>query len=238
MSPETRAFLERVRDAEDPSAEDEQRVLAAVRASVAAGAVVGVAGAGSSKLFKLLAAWGVPGLKTGPVVLCVLAAAGAAELPVASERSEPSSLSVPMRKALPRRATAVRDALALAPAATPEPVLEVALPRRAAPAPRATQTLPGLPPPAGPPSLRRELLLLADVQRLLKQGDAGAALQRLDAHDTADRELAAERHAARVLALCAAGRTEEARRAADDFLVEHPASLQRDAVRRSCAGRR
>ncbi len=238
MSPETRALLERVRDAEDPSAEDEERVLAAVRASVAAGALAGVATAGSSKLFKLMATWGLPGLKTGPVVLCVLAAAGAAELPVASERSEPSSVVAPLRAALPRGATAAREAVVPAPTAAPAPVLEIAAAPRAARPTRATQTPPSVAEASSAPSLRRELLLLSDVQRLLKEGDAGAALQRLDQHTTVDRELAAERRAARILALCAAGRTEEARQGAAELLREHPTSLQRDAVSRSCAGKR
>jgi hypothetical protein len=86
--------------------------------------------------------------------------------------------------------------------------------------------------------LRHELRLLSDVQRLLQEGDPSAALQRLDAHETRDRELAVERRTARILALCAAGRNDEARQAATDFLNEHPASLQRAAILRSCAGER
>lgn len=238
MTPETRAFLERVRDAEDPSAADQQRVLAAVRATVAAGALAGVAGAGTSKLFKLLAAWSVPGLKTGPIVLCLLAAAGAAEVPLAPQRSV-SNAVVALAKASPRRLPAAPASAALPalpPAAAPAP--EPGRARRS-PLPRsASRPVASAPLVPGPPSLRRELLFLSDVQSLLKDGDAGAALERLEAHRTPDRELLAERQAARILALCAAGRSGEARQAAAAFLDEHPTSLQHAAIARSCAGHR
>src|SRR5688500_2206099 len=42
MSPETRAFLDRLRHAEDPTAEDQRRVLSGVRAAIVAGAAAGV----------------------------------------------------------------------------------------------------------------------------------------------------------------------------------------------------
>jgi hypothetical protein len=86
------------------------------------------------------------------------------------------------------------------------------------------------------PSVREELALLAEVQAALRRGDGASALRRLDAHVTTDRQLAAERSAARVLALCALGRVQEARRAAAVFVREHPGSVQRDAVERACAG--
>ena len=87
-----------------------------------------------------------------------------------------------------------------------------------------------------PDTLRGEIELLEDVRSALERGDGGRALQRLDAHVTGDRQLLAERRAARILALCQLGRIDEARRDAASLLRDEPASLQRAAVERSCAG--
>ena len=84
--------------------------------------------------------------------------------------------------------------------------------------------------------MREEIALLADVQAALERGDGAKALTRLDGHVTTDRQLLAERSAARILALCLLGRDTEARRAALVFMHAHPASVQRTAVERSCAG--
>lgn len=73
------------------------------------------------------------------------------------------------------------------------------------------------------------------MQAALARGDGAAALRQLDQHVTNDRRLLAERRAARVLALCSLGRTSEAVQAMEVFLREHPASVQRSAVERSCA---
>jgi hypothetical protein len=89
--------------------------------------------------------------------------------------------------------------------------------------------------PARVPSLRAELELLGQVRAALDRGDGAAALQALDAHQTRDRVLLAERRAARILALCSLGRVDEARRAAVEFEAAHPRSVQRDVIARSCA---
>jgi hypothetical protein len=68
MSPETRAFLDGVRHADDPTPEDERRVLSAVVAAVATGALVGGA-VGASKATKLSAFFGISGLKLGGVLV-------------------------------------------------------------------------------------------------------------------------------------------------------------------------
>jgi outer membrane protein assembly factor BamD (BamD/ComL family) len=97
-------------------------------------------------------------------------------------------------------------------------------------------------PPAQPAassagSFPEELTALRDAQRALKRGDGAEALAQLDAlagrHP--DGVLQEERLAARVLGLCAAGRTAEARDAGRRFVAEHPGSVQIDRVRASCA---
>jgi hypothetical protein len=67
-------------------------------------------------------------------------------------------------------------------------------------------------------------------------GDAAAALARLEELGTRhpDGVLREERMAARVAALCAAGRTDEAQREAQRFLAETPRSIHTAKVAASC----
>jgi hypothetical protein len=82
-----------------------------------------------------------------------------------------------------------------------------------------------------------EASLLRAANGALARGDSSAALARLDEHAARfpHGALSAERQAARVFALCAAGRTAEARGAARAFLAAHPRSPLAAQVRRSCA---
>jgi hypothetical protein len=73
------------------------------------------------------------------------------------------------------------------------------------------------------------------VQSALERGDGAEALRRLDGHASSDRQLVAERRAARIAALCLLGRTPEARAVATLFFQENAGSAQRTAVERSCA---
>jgi hypothetical protein len=223
VSPETQAFLDQVRDAEDPSPEVEQRVLLALNAAVAAGAL----GAGAwsvSKVVKLLASGGSAGWKLGTLGLCLLAATSAIVWP-REEVQRPRPLPVVQAPAR------VEPDAAPAPAVAP---LQTALepPKmRAVPARASAAT------PARPPSLRDELSLLSRVQTALQRGEGSEALRLLDEHRTSDSQLYAERAAARVFALCAAGEVEAARSAAAAFARAHPDSLQISAVARACAGK-
>ena len=85
-------------------------------------------------------------------------------------------------------------------------------------------------------SIRAERALLATAHAALRDGDAGAALAILDTH--ADRfprgALAEERTAARVRALCAAGRRTDAAAIRDHFLKRWPRSVHADRVRGDC----
>ena len=225
MSPETLAFLDGVRRADDPTPDDERRVLGAVHGAVAAGLVVGGA-AGASKATKISALFGASGLKLFGVFVGIgafwwiggwvfprheaaplFAIASAGHRP--SEPAPPSSISQPL------------------PSALGEPEKPPARPRTSD---EARSRAPG------PASLREEIALLAEVQAALAGGDGATALARLDGHVTADRQLLTERRAARILALCSLGREDEARHAAAEFLRTEPASVQRGVVERSCAG--
>ncbi len=85
-------------------------------------------------------------------------------------------------------------------------------------------------------TLAAEVQALRDAHRALKDGDAVRALALLDAapSDQTRGGLSAEREAARIVALCAAGRIADARRHADVSLARHPSSPLSGRVRRSC----
>jgi hypothetical protein len=230
MSPETRVFLDGVRDAEDPSAEDQRRVLSGVRAALAAGAA-GAAGTtvsnASAAGAKAQLPWSlVGGLRLAGVMAGVAAVGWAAGiLPLSSDTSKaPDTAATP--PARPPSAPELQHPVTSAsPPPTPTSVVS-SEPRK-----RATRGK-----PLQVASLREEIELLAEVTRALDRGDGAAALARLDGHVSADRQLLAERQAARIKALCLLGRGREARVAAVDFLRAHPTSVQREGIERSCAG--
>jgi hypothetical protein len=147
-------------------------------------------------------------------------------------------------------------ALALSRRPAPEPPPVTAAPTEvvtAAPSPPAPVTPPPvlLAPPAAvvapAPTPRRpvvnaedpmlaELRAVQTAQRALARRDGVTALRTLAALDRAQPQgnLREERDALRVLALCAAGRADEARAAADVFLSRHPGSPQATRVRGAC----
>jgi RNA polymerase sigma-70 factor (ECF subfamily) len=108
---------------------------------------------------------------------------------------------------------------------------------------RAFHSLPGkdgVPPGAaspGPWTLGAEAGLLARADAALKGGDAPRALELLDEYASSfpSGVLVEERDAERVVVLCALGRRDEARTAADAFLRDHPRSPLAARVRGSCA---
>jgi hypothetical protein len=228
MSPETRAFLAGVRHAEDPTPRDERRVLASVSAALAAGSITG-ASIAASKATKLFGIFGLSGAKLGGALLCAGAAVFVASLvPPRRGPAEPTNVEVPPLRAITTTSraddAAVKNERA-APPVSAAPVPESSSSSTRTEARRAT-------------SLRREIELLAEVRAALERGHAGEALRRLDEHVTADRQFAAERSAARILALCSLARVSDAREAAVAFFRNHPGSVQARAVERSCAGER
>ncbi|HEY6727154.1 MAG TPA: hypothetical protein VI197_24135 [Polyangiaceae bacterium] len=230
MSTETEAFLESVRGAEDPTPADERRVLTRVQTVVAAGAVLGTAAA-TSKWSRLWTWSAGAGFKSGAAVVVVVAAAagGVATLTGAfTPRAAPVQV----------RGGAVTQ---LAPVARPAPL---AKPERITEPVPLTPPVPVAPPTAAPKpksgpvasSLREELAVLAGAQAALRRGDGAEALRVLEGGSKRSPQLAAERATLRILALCAVGRSGEARRLAAALDRVDPGSLQRDVISRSCAG--
>jgi len=137
-----------------------------------------------------------------------------------------------------------------APAESARVPVEVAEPAAAPEHPHSPPTMPPVaakasasereraaPVPPSRSTLADETALLRDAQSALQGGDPKASLERLDVHAARfpNGVLREERMAQRVLALCAAGRLDEARAEADRFLSEAPSSIQAERVRGSCA---
>lgn len=226
MNPETRAFLDGVRQADDPTPEDERRVLGAVYSAVAAGTLLGGA-VGASKATKVSAFFGITGVKLGGVLVGLGALAWT--LAWVAPAPEPTTLRAPSPAPLAHGSSEPSPPASVS---SPSPS---ALEEREKPPARRASGEPRRREPS-PASLREEIALLADVKAALARGDGTTALRRLDGHVTTDRQLLAERRAARIFALCAVGRVDEARLAAREFLRNDPTSVQRAAVERSCAG--
>jgi hypothetical protein len=86
--------------------------------------------------------------------------------------------------------------------------------------------------------LSREARALSGVQRAVRDGRSSEALALLDQQDRdfPEGELRQERVAARVVALCAAGRASQARALAASFLAQAPRSPLAERMRTVCAG--
>ena len=131
------------------------------------------------------------------------------------------------------------------PAAAPAPAPHPAASSRAVPAPEAAALAPAVEAPAPParqlkpPSglrLEEEAALLAEVQGALRSGQANAALAKLEGYDRRfpTGMLRAEADAARVFALCSAGRVEKARASATRFVQRYPSSPAAARVQAAC----
>jgi hypothetical protein len=243
MNPETRAFLDAVRTAEDPSSDDERRVLSAVRATLVTSAALGT-GISVAKASTPSAGSAAAGIKLGGLVLGLGAAALVVGAVVAVGRPGPreaTGSAMPSARAHAPGVACVSPPPRPAPGAHSDAIPGIRTLPAARPSasvmqsgrPRAEVSASAAPPT--PSSLREEIALLTEVQAALERRDGATALGRLDQHQTLDRRLLAERRAARILALCLLGRRQEAEQAALAFVREHPTSVQRTAVERSCA---
>jgi outer membrane protein assembly factor BamD (BamD/ComL family) len=81
-----------------------------------------------------------------------------------------------------------------------------------------------------------EMALLGEAQAAIQRGDFAAALSKLDEHTRSfpTGALGEEAAAARVVALCGAGRTDEAESLAKSFLARHPSSPLAPRVKNAC----
>ena len=157
--------------------------------------------------------------------------------PAVARSLEPAPPSEPVLAPAPPAEPAP---IAIAEAAAPRVVVRPAAHVRSAPAPVAAETavepVPAELVAAAPSTLAEEVRLLSSAQRALNEGDPTTALARLAEHGRRfpSGTMAEERDAARALALCRAGRREEAQAAAARFLADRPTSPLAARVRASC----
>ncbi|HKP58151.1 MAG TPA: hypothetical protein VJV78_15570 [Polyangiales bacterium] len=106
--------------------------------------------------------------------------------------------------------------------------------------PPRPETPPEPPPSATGSSLSEEARLIAQAERARNSGNPGRALALLEEHARtyAQGALAQERDAARVLVLCALGRTRDARESRKLFLRDWANSTLAARVRSACKGSR
>ena len=255
LSPDARAFLDEVRDAEDPTREDEERVKRALDAAFAAGGSsggerhtaggdgsglpgAGPGNAGAAVAKASVVAWGTP--------LTVIALCAAAVFTSADGDRSGQHTAVSTRADAPHGApgAAREPAIARDPPSDERASASLAAPpdagarrparsasARGAASPRRASAAR----PAASGGLGRELALLQRAQAALRRGDGAEALRELEAFPDSGGQLLSERRAARVLALCSLGRAAEAQALAAEIVRADPASMQRAALERSCA---
>ncbi len=220
MSADLQRLIDGARGGDDPTPADRERVRASLVAGLAAGG--GAAGAGS----KL----GLLG-RAGLVALVGALLAGGAWWFASTSGGDGHS----SRPAVSRTSDPVLEPAA-EPEPAPEPGAQLSAPAADA-APRITAS--ERPRPRAPrdaAQLAEEARLLREAETARRAGELERASQKLDEHRRRFPRgvLASERDAARVLLLCDAGRTAEARKLAASFLRRHPRSPLADRVRSAC----
>jgi hypothetical protein len=223
MDPAARELLDRARHAHDATDSDRARVRRklALRVAGTAAAGGGLAKAsvlGSSALMKVMV----------PVALALVIGGYIVHQRTSPRALPPPSFPVPIT---------VPTTEQVAPLPTVAPTtIETEAPPPIVPTVAIHAAKP--PPPVATASdLEAETKLLADAQGAIQRSDFGAALAKLDEHAKAfpSGALAEERDAARVVALCGAGRTVDAQTLAKSFLAHHPRSPLAPRVKSSCA---
>jgi len=231
MDPFARELLDRSRHAHEPTEEDRVRVRAKLAARIGAGVLV--AGGTAKTLGSGWWSWFVKASLPFVLVVGVAAymllrshAGGSGPKVVSTEVPAADSVATPAETVAETPAPSASE-----PASTPQD----SAPPVAAPPPVASSHSPRARPSASP-DLEAEVALLASAQSAIQRGDYATALGRLDEHQRTYPAgvLGEERTAARVMALCGAGRRAEARTLATAFLARHPSSPLAPRVKSSC----
>lgn len=249
LSPDARSIIDAGRAGDDPTEADRARVRAALMISLAGGAGAAAAAAGASKstwtaaaLAKLLAGLTVAGAVVGVISIAltrgeapaaVQGATGAGfparEVAEAAGSLAPSLLPSSAPQALAGdvdETTSSASSGAARGQSAPRPAASISIKPSASAGPYAASS-----------TLEDETKKLRAAHAAMLSGDPERAIALLEEQSTAYArgELRQERAAARVLALCQAGRAAEASAEAARFLRENPTSPLADRVRASCA---
>lgn len=243
LDPLSRALIDTTRDDHDPGPGDYERVRAKVVRRMGMAAFVATTVTAMSTWAKVA------------IVVSTLAvvAGGATYASTRRDRVEtsPSASSVasPVAVAVAPAATGApipaRSEISPAPDPTPEPPpseivppTTVSVAASAVPRVHATATVASATPKTPRSSLADETALLVDANGALRSHDPTRALAMLDEHAARfpNGALSEERDATRIIALCEAGRTTQAKNEATRFLTARPKSPSVSRVRASCAG--
>jgi hypothetical protein len=229
MDAEARRLLDLTREARTPSADDKLRVERLLSRTLGLAAIAAATGASSIAVAKSA----TPGLAlkwTLGLVVPALVVVAAASYFQARPPSDTESQPVPRP-------------LVVAPAPTaklPEPPAEASAAELPVPPPepdppRPTRAVPGEKPKPSE-TLNAELDLLHEAQVKWRNRDPNGALSLLATHRQRYPKsvLGLEREALRVLSLCAAGRTAEAKEVARRSFRNAPRSPLRASVEESC----
>jgi hypothetical protein len=210
-------LVELARGGDDPSAVQLLSLHGAVAARIAAEGAI--AASGTTATAKVASA----GAYVKGLVVAAAVATGAAGF-FALQGSPPPPAPPAVAPAPAPRFAPLAHA---APAPAPEPVAPAI--ETSAPPARAAKVPSGL-------RLEQEAALLAEVQGALRSGQATVALTKLESYDRRfpTGMLRAEADAARVFALCSAGRIEKARSAATRFVQRYPSSPAAARVQAAC----
>ncbi len=244
LGPEANALLEAAREGDEPTQADRERVRGAIATRLAAGAAAGLGvatAAKSSSAAVMLAGSATKVLVTVALVGAIGASIGASALMVARARHRPAASAV--SAAVPARASTEGVAISTEQAngaAESPPAYPVTTPEKASGGLRAGARPATVPAAAAPAhvtgDVAAEVRLIGEAHTAMRGGDAARALVLLDEHARRYPKgaLGEERDAARISALCALGRTSEARDATERFLRAAPLSPHAGPVRASC----
>lgn len=259
LGPDARSILDAARARERPTDADRARVRRTLMRAIAAGGAAAAAttattgaaakGAGAAAAATIVGSGAVSVAGKVVAILVLVGAVGAGVASVASKQGAPAGarpaaapLEVPAQlTAAPPPAEPPGAVMEPPPAPDPPPPApaKAAAPVVSRAQPHASaapfEAAPAAAAPAEDP-LDVETRGLGEAHRALQSGDAQRALSLLEQQSAAHAqgELREERAAARVVALCKLGRTEEARAVAETFLRENPRSLLADRVRAAC----
>jgi hypothetical protein len=227
MNPDARRIIQLARQARTPSADDKRRVRAAIALGVAATAVTVPTAAAAGASAKLAGAAGVfTGLR-GIVSVAVIAStsvgAGAYLWTHTSASRRSADVSV---VSSPPPIEVAPPPITVSESTNPPPI-----------SPERTAETPARPRMAPQDPLAAELTLLHAAKQAWQDGKPQTALDLAQRHAQLypHSQLASERDALKVFALCGLGRTSDARDLASTLLSRAPGSPFRASLEQSCA---
>ncbi len=238
-------FIRETRSAHDPDAADKARVERSLAVALGAASLASATthGAVLSTLKGTGASLSLLGMAKVAAVVASVVAIGAVTLnhrPRANHEVSTQTAAPLVRHALPAKAPKTTEvANVQTPVSQPEtaPISPVSAPALVSRRPRATTGAEPATTVALTPSIAQETQLMRDAMLALREDHAAEALNLVDRHarEFPSSTISLERSMLRVDALCALGRTEEARSQATALLSSNPSALVQRRIENSCA---